>query len=258
VNSHVDFGYPWWLSYGHLVLVAIAVPLFFLALKRNWPKILLALFGAFALWTVAAFLTARFMLNINGEPALPTAHFLASGQGGRILDMGAGTGRSTIMVLRERPQTNVVALDLFTTSYEQHFGRTAQSGQERLLSNLRATGFEQRASIQPGDMRDLPFAPEAFDGIVSAYAIDHLNREGIQRSLKEAARVLKPGGEFLLMLIYQDPWLKFSFGPLLIHSGFRSSDWWATRLREAGFEVNEYGIRPATLYLLARKPRPTA
>ena len=29
----------------------------------------------------------------------------------------------------------------------------------------------------------------------SAYAIDHLNRQGTDQSLAEAARVLKPGGE---------------------------------------------------------------
>ena len=94
----------------------------------------------------------------------------------------------------------------------------------------------------------------SFDAIVSAYAIDHLNRPGIQQSLSEAARVLKPGGEFLLMLIGKDPWLRFTFGPLLLHSGTRDGSWWSDRLNEAGFQVNEQGYRPATLYLLARKP----
>ncbi len=45
-------------------------------------------------------------------------------------------------------------------------------------------------------MREVPFAPASFDPIVSAYAVDHLNREGIDRALSEAARVVKPGGEF--------------------------------------------------------------
>jgi len=140
-------------------------------------------------------------------------------------DMGAGTGRSALMVLEARPQSTVVALDLFAKSYEQHFG-SGQSGQERLLSNLRAAGPERRAAIQAGDMRKLPFEADTFDGVVSTYAIDHLNRDGITVPMSEASRVLKPGGEFLLMVLTKDFWLNFTFGPLLLHSGTRSPAWW--------------------------------
>lgn len=157
------------------------------------------------------------------------------------------------MVLEARPQTTVVALDLFAESYEEHFG-PGQSGQERLLSNLRAAGLENRAAIQTGDMRRLPFEPATFDGVVSTYAIDHLNSQGINMSLREASRVLKPGGEFLLMVLAKDFWLKFAFGPLLLHSGTRSQAGWTSRLQEAGFQMVEQGTRPGTLYFLVRKP----
>ncbi len=212
----------------------------------------MVLIGAVTLWSVAAFLVARFGLNANGRLSLPTQRFLASGMG-RVLDMGAGTGRSSLMVLEARPQTTVVALDLFGESYEHHFG-TALSGEERLLANLTAVGLQRRAAIQAGDMRKLPFEPATFDGVVSTYAIDHLDREGINLALSEASRVLKPGGDFLLMIIAKDTWLKFTFGPLLLHSGTRGQEWWTSRLRQAGFQMIEQGTRPATLYLLARKP----
>jgi len=204
------------------------------------------------LWSVAAFLVARFALDVNGRLPLPTQRFLASGAG-RVLDMGAGTGRSSLMVLEARPQATVVALDLFAESYKQHFG-SGQSGQERLLSNLKAAGLEHRAAIQAGDMRKLPFEAATFDGVVSTYAIDHLNRDGVPTSLSEASRVLKPGGEFLLMVIAKDFWLKFAFGPLLLHSGTRSPARWTGLLQDAGFQMVEQGTRPAPLYFLARKP----
>jgi len=212
----------------------------------------MVLIGAVTLWSFAAFLVARFGFDVNGRLPLPTQRFLAAGKG-RVLDMGAGTGRSTLMVLEARPQTTVVALDLFAESYQAHFG-SAQSGQERLLSNLKAAGVEHRATIQAGDMRKLPFEPATFDAIVSTYAIDHLNRDGVTASLSEASRVLKPGGEFLLMVITKDAWLKFTFGPLLLHSGTRSPARWTSLLQDAGFQTVEQGTRPGTLYFLTRKP----
>jgi SAM-dependent methyltransferase len=252
MHSQINFGYPWFLSYGHLPIFAIALSLWFLARARNWSKVLLVLIGAVTLWSAAAFLLTRFTLDINGRLPLPTQNFLASGTG-RVLDMGAGTGRSTLMVLEARPQTTVVALDLFAHSYEMHFG-PGQSGQERLLSNLKAAGLEQRATIQTGDMRQLPFEAATFDGVVSAYAVDHLNRDGVTACLRETARVLKPNGEFLMMVLRKDPWLNFAFGPLLVHAGFRTAERWTTLFQEAGLPVVEQGNPPGTLYLLARKP----
>ena len=156
------------------------------------------------------------------------------------------------MVLEARPQATLVALDLFGESFEHHFG-PSESPQERLLQNLKEAGVEQRATIVTADMRKLPFEPAAFDAIVSAYAVDHLDRQGIRQSLAEAARVVKPGGDFLLILVGKEPWAQFAFGPLIMHSGALGSAWWATRLQEAGFQILEEGTRPGTLYLLARR-----
>jgi ubiquinone/menaquinone biosynthesis C-methylase UbiE len=251
-NGQVDFGYPWWLSYGHLVVFLPVACLLLIGYARKWRRGPMLVLAAIALWSFSAFLVARFAMNINGRTGLPTESFLRSG-GGKVLDLGAGTGRSSIMVLEARPQTTLVALDLFGESYKEHFG-AGESPQEKLLSNLKVAGVDRRAAIQVGDMRKLPFETASFDAIVSSYAVDHLNRAGIQEALAEAARVIKPGGEFLLILIGKDPWLQFTFGPLLLHSGTRSAEWWTSRLQEAGFQVTEDGMRPATLYLLARKP----
>src|SRR5437867_690260 len=165
MSSQINFGYPWYLSYGHLAITAIALPFWYFGHTRKWSKALTVLIGAVTLWSLAAFLVARFALDVNGRLPLPAHRFLASGAG-RVLDMGAGTGRSSLMVLEARPQTTVVALDLFAQSYEQHFG-SGQSGQERLLSNLKAAGLEHRAAIQAGDMRKLPFEAVTFDAVVS-------------------------------------------------------------------------------------------
>jgi ubiquinone/menaquinone biosynthesis C-methylase UbiE len=249
---HLAFGYPWWLSYGHLPIVVPTFSLMLLGYWRKWSKWLMVLLGVLLLWSSAAFVIARFGIDINGRASLPTQSFLRAGTG-RVLDIGAGTGRSSIMVLEARPRTTLVALDLFGESFEGHFG-PSQSPQQRLLANLRAAGVEQRATIVTADMRKLPFEAGAFDAIVSAYAIDHLNRQGIVQSLAEAARVLKPGGDFLLILVdIKEPWFKFAFGPMLMHMGSRGPEWWNPRIKEAGFQICEEGTRPATLYFLARR-----
>jgi SAM-dependent methyltransferase len=254
-NSHLDFAYPWWLTYGHLPVMAAAFALVLLAVARKWSTWSMLLLCLLALWSTAAFLTQRFILNINAVPALPTQSYLRSGTG-RVLDLGAGTGRSSIMVLAARPRTTLVALDLFGRSFEQHFGPSPDPRQ-KLLANLEAAGVAQRVTIETADVRQLPFAPAAFDAIVSAYTIDHLDRQGSDQSLAEAARVLKPGGDFLLMLIANEAWGKLIFGPLLAHSGLRNEAWWTVHLQNAGFQVVESGHRPLTLYLLARRlPNP--
>jgi ubiquinone/menaquinone biosynthesis C-methylase UbiE len=253
MNAQLDFGYPWWLSYGHLTVAGLTALLMVAGFARRWSKVLMLLLGLVGLWSAAAFFAARFVLDINGRASLPTQSFLTSGTG-RVLDIGAGTGRSSIMVLEARPQTTLVALDLFGESYKRHFG-SKKSPEETLVANLASAGVRDRATVRTGDMRQLPFAPAEFDAIVSSYAIDHLNSKGVQQSLGEAARVLKPNGEFLLMVIGQDPWLRFTFGPLLAHAGIHGAEWWTSRLGEAGFQVLEQGMRPATLYLLARKVR---
>jgi SAM-dependent methyltransferase len=247
----IDFGYPWWLSYGHLPILAGTLVVLFAGYLRKWPVWLMLFTGIVAVWSCAAFLVDRWVININGRPALPTERFLATGTG-RVLDIGAGTGRSSIMVLQARPHTTLVATDLFGASFDQHFGRNG-SPQYRLLTNLKAAGVDQRATIMQADMRKLPFNSAEFDAVVSAYAMDHVNRAGSEQAIAEAARVLKSGGEFLLMVIAEEPWAKFAFGPLLKHGGARRSDWWAEHVRNTGFQILEEGTRPLTFYLLARR-----
>lgn len=250
-NSPVDFAYPWWLTYGHLTVFLPAVAGWFVARARGWNKWSRFALMALAIWSGLSFGVIR-MVNLSGEAELPTEKFLASG-GGRVLDIGAGTGRSSLMVLEARPKATLVASDLFAASFDQHFGRKELTPQDRLAANLKAAGVDQRATIKTADMRKLPFEAASFDAAVSAYAMDHLNREGSAQALREAARVLKPGGEFLLILVNNDRWTKFAFGPLLSHGAVRGAGWWSARAKEAGFEVVEEGTRPATMFLLLRR-----
>lgn len=250
-NGSIDFGYPWWLSYGHLVILLPALGGLLAGWRFGWRRLWLILLGGLAAWAATAIFVTR-SFNVNGVAALPTESFLKSGTG-RVLDIGAGTGRSAIMVLTARPKASLVAMDLFGDSFGHHFGSNGDP-RERLLTNLKAAGVADRASIETGDMRKLPFAAESFDAIVSAYAIDHVGRDGAHRALAEAHRVIKPGGDFLLVLVGNDRWTRLAYGPLLTHGGTRGIGWWHGAATHAGFTVEEQGSSPATIFLLLRRP----
>ena len=46
-----DYGYPWWLNYGHLVVTAPAALLWLIAIRRRWPRALVVLVAAVTLWS---------------------------------------------------------------------------------------------------------------------------------------------------------------------------------------------------------------
>ncbi len=246
-ETYIDFGYPWWLNYSHLALLGVLLVIVLLARAAGASRWVMVVLGVLTLWAASVALLMYFF-GINRVPPLPTQAFLSSG-GGRVLDLGAGTGRSSIMVLKERPQATLVASDLFGNSFTQHFG-PGERPQDRLLTNLNAAGVGGRVTIETADMLKLPFADRAFDAVVSAYAMDHLGRNGARVALVEAFRVLRPGGDFLLILVANDGWAKLAFGPLLSHGGTYGAKWWREAAGAAGFDIREEGSRPATTYFL--------
>jgi ubiquinone/menaquinone biosynthesis C-methylase UbiE len=168
-----------------------------------------------------------------------------------VLDGGAGSGRSALMVLQARPRARVVAMDIFDNGYG-----IGDNTPERLMANARTAGVADRLEARTGDLRDMPFADGVFDAAVSAYAIDHLRRDGITKSLDEMHRVIRQDGDFLLFVMSADAWVEVAFPLFPEHGMFGpgpQADVWRDRLVKAGFEVLEIGRQPGTLYLLARR-----
>ena len=48
-TASIDFGYPWWLSYGHLPILAAAVSILLLGYARKWSRWLMLFLGVVAL-----------------------------------------------------------------------------------------------------------------------------------------------------------------------------------------------------------------
>jgi len=50
------------------------------------------------------------------------------------------------------------------------------------------------------DLRMLPFAPESFDLVFSSHVLEHFGRDELEAVLKEWLKVLKPDGEFRIVV----------------------------------------------------------
>lgn len=246
-----DFDYTWPWTLGHLLVAIVFVLLTALMWRAGWPRWRAVVTGVLAVWALAGACIVHGPMRFNRPIDLPTDRFLASGAG-RVLDAGAGSGRSALMVLLARPQSTVTALDLFLEGYG-----IGDNTPERLRSNARIAGVEGRLEVKSGDIRDMPFEDGSFDAVVSVAAIDHLNAEGVRKSLAETRRVLRPGGELLLMVVNPDWYTRFAF-PLFASHGYfggrGAPERWRAAVDEAGFEIVEIGTAPASLCVLATRP----
>ncbi len=106
-------------------------------------------------------------------------------QGARVLDVGCGAGADALLAAaRVGGAGRVTGVDI-----TEELVRVARSAAKR--AGRDAVTFER------GDAEALPFQPGAFDvvlanGVINAFAVDKT------RALREAARVLAPGGELVL------------------------------------------------------------
>ena len=241
-----SFGYTWWIGWGHLIPIALFGGLAVVGLRRGWRKWLVMASATIAMWAIAGLFITHFIFRLNLPVAPPTSSFLSSGSG-RVVDVGAGSGRATIGLLLARPGVIVTGVDI----YRGYFG-IDENTPARLMVNARRAGVAERAEAIVGDARELPLPSGAYDGVISLAAIDHVPRAGIPKALSEVARILKPRGEFLLTIVDVDGWIWFA-SPALAHHRPADADHWRTMLESSGFEIREQGKQPGVLYFLGRK-----
>ncbi len=250
MSSGFDFGYEWYWTSGHLVPAAVFGILLFLAWRLGWQRKIAIGLAVGLLWALTGFWIVGAKFNLNGPDRMPTENFLPT-ETGLVLDLGAGSGRTTLMVLQARPGVRVVSLDKFASGY----GIEANTP-ERLRSNLAAAGVGGRVEVVVADMREIPFGEATFDAVVSGYAMDHLGREDFLKAAAESRRVLRPGGQLLFMTINRDVWVRIAF-PFLHGHGYFGREpaavRWRGLLTSSGLEIVEEGTQSATIYMLCRR-----
>jgi ubiquinone/menaquinone biosynthesis C-methylase UbiE len=100
----------------------------------------------------------------------------------RVLDMGCGAGHTALALAPKA--SSVVAVDVTA----EMVAVATRLAAERGITNL---------EVRQADVSSLPFGDAEFDLVTSRLSAHHYADP--QKALQEAARVLKPGGKFLLI-----------------------------------------------------------
>jgi SAM-dependent methyltransferase len=107
----------------------------------------------------------------------------------RVLDLGCGDGRLAALVLGARPAaTEAIGLD--------HSPPMIERARERFRD-------DDRVTIVDHDLGEPLPAQDAFDVIVSGFAIHHLEHERKRSLFREVVAQLRPGGAFVNLEVVQ-------------------------------------------------------
>ena len=239
-----DFGWgPEWmngLGLAALATLSVAVAVA-VAASAFWPvTILLVLLAA------NFFIGNLVMRSFRsaGHVVLPMVRLL-SGPGDTVLDAGCGSGRTSIALGRVLGEGRIVAVDRFDADYIDDGGRALFD------RNLDRAGLGARVTVVKADLTALPFEESSFDAAISTNVFDHLG-SGKGQALAEIARVLRPGGRFL-MAVWVPSWPMFTVANVL--SLFLTSRrQWRDLAARAGLSVVDEGAFNFAWFVLLERP----
>ncbi len=102
-----------------------------------------------------------------------------------VLDLACGTGDFAIAIAKASPEAHVTGVDL------------SEGMLEVMKEKVTKQGLQDRISIETGDGENLRFPDGSFDRVTNAFGIRNFEDKG--KGLKEALRVLKPGGKLVIL-----------------------------------------------------------
>jgi ubiquinone/menaquinone biosynthesis C-methylase UbiE len=156
------------------------------------------------------FREARRVRFDDHAPWIPTSMLLGSISGREVLEIGVGIGCDHYCLAQQG--NTMTGLDLsrehlrLTTLHLQHEGLTG--------------------TAVHGDAENMPFPDNSFDVIYSCGALHHT--PDFEKALSECARVLRPGGQFIIAVYHRDS-LFFGLGTILrngiLKAGFVRHGW---------------------------------
>jgi demethylmenaquinone methyltransferase/2-methoxy-6-polyprenyl-1,4-benzoquinol methylase len=139
---------------------------------------------------------------------------------GRFLDLACGSGDQIIAAHKLWPKAHLTGLD---------FSRPMLD-----LASAKVDGFP--ASLVLGDILEPPFDDDSFDSISISFGLRNVaDREELYR---QAYRILKPGGRFLVLELFFDP--RHPLSPVLGFHVKRVTPWVVGRLFSSRSDAYRY------------------
>lgn len=159
---------------------------------------------------------------------------LAELKGKRVLEIGPGAGGHSALFAKYGAQM---------TSLDITFDRARATGAKFRLMDDMAEG----CNALQGDSESLPFADGTFDIVYSNGVLHHTT--DTEKAIAEAHRVLKPGGQAIIMLYCKDSWhywfnLFFCVG--ILQGKLREDENWVGRATEWGGKKKQTVENPIT------------
>lgn len=122
---------------------------------------------------------------------------------GKVVDIGTGRGRIAIEIAKMFPEAQVIGVDTWTKMWSV-FGQTKGGAEE----NARISKVNDRCTFQYGNALDLPFEDGEFQLVVSNFTFHEIHASDRTVLFKEIARLLAPGGAFLILDFFAGSFLK--------------------------------------------------
>ena len=112
----------------------------------------------------------------------------------RVLDVGCGHGLMVIGAAKRVPKGKAIGVDIWQSADQ------AGNDREATEHNAALEGVAPLVEIRDGDARRLPFEDGSFDVVLSSWALHNIYETPERhRALEEILRVLKPGGQALII-----------------------------------------------------------
>jgi demethylmenaquinone methyltransferase/2-methoxy-6-polyprenyl-1,4-benzoquinol methylase len=134
----------------------------------------------------------------GAAPSQAALGLLGARPGERVLELGSGNGAAFVKLARAVTAGAIVIDDTPIRACALDLSLAMVSLTQ---DAVRAAGLQSVAEVRRGDARELPYEDDTFDAVYCGHLLDLLRVGDIERALREARRVLKPGGRLAVIAL---------------------------------------------------------
>ena len=188
---------------------------------------IIAAFGIYMI--VAHFLSLHVFIRVDGSRFTLIAKLLELKGNEYVLDVGSGTGRTAVQIAKRLTTGKLVGIDIWDTM------ELGGNSPERAYTNAEIEGVKAKVEFKFGNVLEIPFDNDVFDIVTCSSVLNNLHGEKNRiKALKQIFRVLKPGGECMLLEPLRNLRTFCAFTPFAVFQ-LGKKEHWENYAEAAGF-----------------------